>query len=218
MRIHLLHLGAFADEVARSAEAALTAGEHRVTTGDAAANPTAVPAFWPRSDLHVLVAGRTSRHVERMLDRSVVESRTPAVTICLEHPRLRLGPLVDGTGACLECLHRRRAQHEHTYAKVQPLLGAYDADPRLEPFGHLPHQVALATGWLATLVEAMEHGRAQRFSGRVSYLNLLTGASGSDHVVGVHGCRRCRQTPPLAESSWRALAADLATVGGDHRG
>lgn len=218
MRIHLLHLGVFAGAVASAASSVLTARGHQLTSGDAGQDRSAAPSFWPAGDLHVLIAGRQSPHLERLLDRSVVESRTPAATIVFEHPRLRLGPLVNGQGACLGCLQSRRAQHDSTYQKVMPLLQAYDANPRLEPTGHLPHQVALAVGWLTGLTDAIANDRSADYVGRVSYVNVHTGASNSDPVVGVHACPRCRQTPPLADSSWRELARDLATVGGGDRG
>lgn len=218
MRVHILHLGAFAHEVHAAATQLLTSEGHEVTGADVAVGRNAAPAFWPVSDLHVLVTGRPAPHLERLLDRSVVETRTPGATVLLEHPRLRLGPLVTGSGACLGCLQVRRAQHDTTYAKTLPLLQAYDADPALEPAGHLPHHVGIAAAWLGDLVTALETGAAADYSGRVSHLNLHTGTAGSDRVVGVHACPRCRATPPLHESTWLQLSTELSTVGGGHRG
>jgi len=216
MRVHILRLGAFGAAVATLAGHRLSLADHAVTVGDVTVAPHAAPAFWPPSDLHVLVAGRPSPFLEGILDRSVVDSHTPAATVVVEHPRLRLGPLVDGTGACLGCLHARRAQHDGAHAKVAPLMRAYDRDPSLEPRGHLPHHVALAATWVERLTEQQAAGTAR--AGRVTHLNLHTGASGSDQVVGVHGCPRCRTTPPLADSTWRDLATDLVGVGGGDRG
>ncbi|MEO3937722.1 TOMM precursor leader peptide-binding protein [Dermatophilaceae bacterium Soc4.6] len=212
MRVHILRLGAFGAAVATLAGHRLAAAGHAVTGGDVTVTPHAAPAFWPPSDLCVLVAGRPSPYLEGVLDRSVVDSGTPAATVVVEHPRLRLGPLVDGTAACLGCLHVRRAQHDGAHAKVAPLLQAYDRDPSLEPRGHLPLHVALAVTWLERLTQQLAAGTAG--AGRVTHLNLHTGASGSDRIVGVHGCPRCRTTPPLADSTWRGLATDLVGVGG----
>lgn len=216
MRVHLPYLGAFAEAAARDAHTLLD--RHEVICRDLATQPHAAPAFWPRCDLRVLVTGRTSTYLESQLDRAVVESRTPAAVIALEHPRLRLGPLVGTGGACLTCLRTRRAQHGSDRAQTDVLRRAYDSDPALEPRGYLPHQAGLAAAWIADLVRDLESGDTARHTATVRTINLHTGVMAADRVVGVHGCPRCRTTPPLQESSWRDLAADLAMTGGGRRG
>lgn len=207
MNLHLLSLGAFAAAVARRTPTTLEG--HSIASYDAAEAPHARPAFWPRADLRVLITGRPSPYLEAVLDQSVADSGVPAVVITLEHPRLRLGPLLGTGGACLSCMRSRRAQHDPSYLRVQPLTAAYDKDPSLEPTGHLPHHVRFATSWLQSVVEDLTTGNEARHCGQVRSINLHTGALSSDRVVGLHGCSRCRQTRPLAESTWLQMAADL---------
>lgn len=207
MKLHLLSLGAFAAAVAQ--RTGTTLEDHSIAAYDAAEPPHARPAFWPRADLRVLITGRPSHYLEAVLDQSVTDSGVPAVVIALEHPRLRLGPLLGTGGACLTCMRSRRAQHDPSHARVQPLTAAYDRDPSLEPTGHLPHHVRFATSWLQSVIEDLATGNTARHSGQVRSINLHTGALSADRIVGVHGCSRCRQTRPLSETTWLQMATDL---------
>lgn len=209
MKLHLLTVGTFAAAVAENCTTALH--EHTVLAFDATETPHASPAFWPQVDLRVLITGRPSPYLERVLDQSVIDSGVPAVAITIEHPRLRLDPLLGTGGACMSCMRARRAQHDPSHARVQPLIAAYDADPTLEPAGHLPHHVRFATSWLRSVVEQLSSGSTEQNASQVRSINLHTGTLSVDRIVRLHGCPRCRKSQPLAESSWLQMAADLTT-------
>jgi bacteriocin biosynthesis cyclodehydratase domain-containing protein len=211
MKIHILHLGVFAADAAQRIAAA--SADHDVVVSDLHRAPNGSPAFWPRSELRILITGRESRHLSALLDESVYETSTPAVSMTLDHPRLRLGPVVlPDQGPCSSCASRRRQQHDSSYRKAAALYAAYDNDPALEPHGHLPHQAGLAAAWATCIIDDTAAGHLSRHSGVIRQLNLQTGAVSSDRVVGVHGCTRCRHTPPLEQSSWAFLSADLAAA------
>lgn len=211
MRLHLVHLGQFAKAVSDRTTA--LAESHQVLTSSAADPRNGSPAFWPSADLRVLIVGRESPALLRGLDKTVRETRTPAAVVCLDHPRLRLGPLVmPDAGPCLGCMLTRRTQHDPSYAKAAALYSAYDTHLELEPAGYLAHHVEAAARWITAQSATFAAGRPPIVPGQVSHLNLHTGHMTRDTVVGIHGCPVCRTTAPLSSSTWEALARDLSTT------
>lgn len=217
MKIHIIAQGSLGPAVADRIEQ-LSGARHLVTATRTAPDALAA-ACWPVADLRVLVTGRESRKLVEYVDRSAHEERVSFLSITRDHPRLVLGPLViPGRTACATCAAGRADQHDSARAASQPLRDAYDADMDLEPRGFLPSHAGLAAACVMEIADEMQCTGGSAWAGMVRQVNLYDGAMRSSKVVGVHGCPRCRVTPPLADSSWRSLTQLGLTVAGEPRG
>lgn len=221
MKIHLLVQGRFGPDVAaRTARlcAERPGGRHTVTTTPVTGRGL-VGAWWGPADLRVLIAGRESQALVRYLDRTCHEERVNLLIVTRDHPRLVLGPLVlPGRTACAGCAARRADQHDATRAASAPLREAYDQDLTLEPGGHLASHVRLAAAQILSVADDLQDGADSPWAGSISTLNLHDGSMQRSAVVGIHGCPRCRVTPPLADSTWRSLTHLGLAVAGERRG
>ena len=218
MKIHLIAQGRFGPEVAGLTEQ-LAGGRHEITTTTPATAGGLTAACWGPADLRVLLAGRESQGLARYLDRTCHEERVNLLIVTRDHPRLVLGPLVlPGRTACATCAAGRADQHDATRAAAAPLRAAYDRDLTLEPAGHLPSHLRLAAAHILSVADALQEGSENRWAGTISTVNLHDGSMRRSTVVGIHGCPRCRQTPPLADSTWRSLTHLGLAAAGDHRG
>lgn len=167
-------------------------------------------AGWPDAELRVLAAWRPVPALADGVDEHAHRRGTPWLTAVLEHPYVRVGPLVvPGAGPCHACFGHRSLQHDPAPHLVRGLRGLYDAQPGHGPWGHLPHHVEMT----AALVLRAQHGlRADPASeaGTVRRHHLLEGLVSSDRVTGVHGCRRCGQGRDEATRSTAVLGSDVA--------
>ena len=217
MKIHIIAQGGFGPAVAGRIEQ-LSGTRHLVTTTHATPDSLAA-ACWPAADLRVLVTGRESRKLVEYMDRCAHEERVAFLPITRDHPRLVLGPLViPSRTACATCAGGRADQHDSARATSQPLRDAYDRDMDLEPRGFLPSHAHLAAAYVVRIADELHGTGHSEAAGAVRQVNLYDGAMRHSTVVGVHGCPRCRVTPPLAESSWRNLTHLGLAVAGEPRG
>ena len=70
------------------------------------------PAAWPDADLYVLAAEWEADELVEMVESSAFAWRRPWFPVLLDHPHLRVGPVVvPGQSACHRCFDRRRRQH-----------------------------------------------------------------------------------------------------------
>ncbi|MFD8815469.1 TOMM precursor leader peptide-binding protein [Streptomyces sp. NPDC059627] len=123
-------------------------------------------------------------------DALAFRTRTRWLPVVMEHPRLRIGPLVSpGEGPCHRCFEQRRIQHDPHPETTAALAAAYDAAPESGPAGYLPHHARLA----AHLAEAMlsSHDTA----GLLTTVGLNAGKTASRRVSACHGCTRCSSSP-----------------------
>ncbi|MFC4057772.1 TOMM precursor leader peptide-binding protein [Planomonospora corallina] len=207
--LHMITLGAFGAAVAeRVRERAADPGGVAVTPADE--HGYLDPSVWPNARVRVLAAFRPAPRLEEALDGASSAYRTPWFPVVVEHPRLRVGPVVaPGHGACARCFRTRRRQHDAGHRLTDLLADAYTADPALGPGGHLPHHVELAALLTVQLLESVLGDGGAAEAGHVRHFHLLDGGLSRSTVVGVHGCRRCRTTPDQRESTWRDLANEL---------
>lgn len=139
-----------------------------------------VAAFW-----------RPSPAVCEQLDALSRDSRVPWLPIIVEHPVIRIGPLVEPPpGVCFRCYRRRCAQHDAQRHTTAALHGAYDRDPALGPSGFLPHHARLAANIAGGML------RRRRAGGPPSGAEVLTvrlfGQDVSTSSVTAFGdCDRC---------------------------
>jgi bacteriocin biosynthesis cyclodehydratase domain-containing protein len=106
--------------------------------------------------------------------------------IVVEHPVLRVGPLVcPPSGPCFGCYQARRRQHSEEHEVAVALEAAYERSRNLGPAGYLPHHARLAAGVAEQMVREPT-GQV----GRVVTISLLSGSLTASWVVACHDCPR----------------------------
>lgn len=195
--------GAFGDRVA---ECLSTTLPHVRTTSADVSN-----AFAVARDAVVLALWRPEPALCEQADEAAHRFRIPWLAVIMEHPVIRVGPLVNpGLSPCFRCYQRRRQQHDTQPAATSALLAAYAADSGLGPTGYLPHQGRLAAGVARRLLDeilpgpAIKDGRST--PGQVTTIRLLGGGMNSSSVIACHGCLRCGQVQGPAGHLAEALA------------
>jgi bacteriocin biosynthesis cyclodehydratase domain-containing protein len=125
--------------------------------------------------------------------------------IVLEHPVLRVGPLVrPPAGPCFACYRARRFQHDTAYAVSSALNAAYDADPSLSPAGYLPQHARLAAAVATRFLARGETGHVVTF-------DLVSWRGAAHRVLSCHGCdREQRASEPRTPLDLTLIAARLA--------
>jgi len=176
----------------------------------------------PPADAYVLAAGRQVAGLEQDLDAMVHDRRRALLTVAVEHPVLRLGPLVvPGSGAaCATCYHGRYRTHVAGLDALDSLEAHYRERPHDEPAGFLPPMLDFAAAQAHGLLAAAAVDPSGR-AGFVHLAHLLMPRLYRWTVVGVHGCPRCGSGRDERErSSGRlveAVAVALAASGGPVR-
>ncbi|WP_369192352.1 TOMM precursor leader peptide-binding protein [Streptomyces sp. R08] len=123
-------------------------------------------------------------------DTLAFQTGTRWLPVVMEHPRLRVGPLISpGQGPCHRCFERRRIQHDPHPEAAAALAAAYDAAPDRGPTGYLPHHARLAAHLAEVTMSAHDS------AGRLTTLGLNAGKTESRRVRACHGCTRCSSSP-----------------------
>jgi len=151
-----------------------------------AGTPAAVVALW-----------RTEPTLTHAADELSFARTIPWLPVIMEHPRMRIGPLVfPGQGPCFRCFSMRRAQHDLQYETTVALEGAYDGNPRTGPRGYLPQHVriaaAIAARMLAAVISQPAPGTFAIPPGLVASVSLIRNTIAIDPVIACHNCDRCR--------------------------
>jgi bacteriocin biosynthesis cyclodehydratase domain-containing protein len=170
----------------------------------------------PLTDAYLLAAGRQVPELEQDLDAVVHDWRRVLLTVAVEHPVLRVGPLVvPGSGAaCAGCYHLRCRTHLTGTDAVDSLTAHFRANPHDEPEGYLPPMLDFAAGQAHALLAAVEAGRYSE-AGTVRMTHLLAPRVYRWSVVGVHGCPRCGTGGDERDRSTARLVSALAGAVGD---
>jgi bacteriocin biosynthesis cyclodehydratase domain-containing protein len=145
----------------------------------------------PIAACYVAVAGRPLPTELEALDEAAFAWRCRLIAVTVEHPYLRLGPIVvPGAGACYHCYAARLQQHSPTPEYAEAVLAHFRApDARSFP-GHLPPLASFVATWLDRTLAELELDPG-RLAGRIQQLHLLNLHLLDGRAVGVHGCRRC---------------------------
>jgi bacteriocin biosynthesis cyclodehydratase domain-containing protein len=115
---------------------------------------------------------------------------SPWLPVVLEHPEMRVGPLVSPPrGPCHSCFTRRRHQHDPRRRITWGLHRAYDRDPSVGPRGFVSYQARLAAAIVTQIADDLATGKER--SGTIVRLNLYTHAFARETLVPVAGCARC---------------------------
>jgi bacteriocin biosynthesis cyclodehydratase domain-containing protein len=192
LRSAVVHgVGAFGDDVASRLG---VRGAQRVRGVD--------EAFATGADLVVTALPCERRAVLAQADELAFDTGTTWLPVVLDHPWLRVGPLIvpGADGPCYECFTRRLRQHGVRDDATTALHAAYEEGtppPTARDRGH----VALAVA-LVERVAAGKAGPGPRRPGAVLRAHLFGGSIAAGVAVGLHGCRRC----DAVERSARAWA------------
>jgi bacteriocin biosynthesis cyclodehydratase domain-containing protein len=158
---------------------------------------------------HMLIAPSAEPDLTEALDALSFERGVPWLPVTIEHPQLRVGPLVvPGEGACARCYLMRHRQHDPSVAISDLMIDHLRRHPGEAPQGHLPGLASVAA---ALAVKALA-GPA----GRVVNLDVLSLGVSSGHVTGIHGCGRCDPTPRDKDRTYRMLVRDLQACRDDY--
>ncbi|MCQ4042782.1 TOMM precursor leader peptide-binding protein [Streptantibioticus rubrisoli] len=144
-------------------------------------------AFQRPAALVALAAWRPVAGACELADQYAFRNGTAWLPVVLDHPVLRVGPLVQPPCApCYRCFRRRQLQHDAEHRTTSLLHAAYEGDSGLGPRGYLPYQARMAAALAADLAAA---GMAA--VGEVRELNLFDQRLHLSRVVPCHDCRRC---------------------------
>lgn len=133
---------------------------------------------------------------ERANELAFISGR-PWLPVIMEHPVVRVGPLVTPPAApCFACYAERRLQHDAHRETTRLLRAAYDRDDACGPAGFLPQHARTAAAVALSMLAA---GSA----GEVVTVRLTAPGLSASHVVPVHDCTRC--SPPPEQADLRAL-------------
>jgi len=140
-------------------------------------------------------------------DKLAYRHQKPWLPVVMEHPALRVGPLVrPPSGPCFACYRARRRQHDTECAASAVLDAAYDADASLTPAGYLPHHARLAAAVATRFLTRWE-------SGRVFAIDVLSSHSGAHQVISCHDCDREHRSAGLSSAlDLAAITAKVASV------
>jgi len=143
-------------------------------------------------------------------DELAFEYRCPWLPIIMDHPHLRVGPLVvPGHGACFSCFAARQAQHDDQRTASAAVLQAYDLDGRLGPQGYLCHHARLAAA-LAHVVLGRLGETSGSVAGQVVSANVLGSGFRTHRVAARPGCSRCGRARHRGDSD--VLAGLVAAI------
>jgi bacteriocin biosynthesis cyclodehydratase domain-containing protein len=176
----------------------------RIVNSDAATEAFAhepsvvVAAFW-----------RPSPAVCEQFDELAYARGIPWLPIIVEHPVIRIGPLVEPpSGVCFRCYRRRCAQHDAQRRTTAALHEAYDRDPGVGPAGYLPHHARLVAHIAGELLRRRRaHGAAR--AAEVVTVQLFGQDVQASPVMAFGDCDRCRG----AEGAGDSITPVLRSIG-----
>jgi bacteriocin biosynthesis cyclodehydratase domain-containing protein len=175
-------------------------------------------AFSAQPDAVVLALWRPEPELCETADELSFRSLVPWLPVIMEHPVVRIGPLVwPTTGPCYGCYARRKAQHDQQPWATAAIDAHYRRDQACGPRGYLPQQARMAAALaLETLTADMASARCPSQSpldgAVVTTVGLVSGGLQANAVVTGHNCGRC--DAPGSSPSLDRLSQLAARTGG----
>ncbi|AWK96227.1 TOMM precursor leader peptide-binding protein [Bacillus velezensis] len=185
--IHLITTGSFGEEISKQ-----FIKRHQDTKVTALnENFHILPSDqFPSARLHVFAAWRPSACISKQLDRLFFQWKEPWLPIIMEHPYLRIGPLIiPGKGPCFHCFHARLLQHSPVPEYLKKIDDHYAKHPEAGPKGYLRSFAGWSAAFVSIVLKSMEDGES--LAGSMWQTNVLTRDSFRSNTIGVHGCPRC---------------------------
>ncbi len=171
---------------------------------------------FPVARMHVLAAWRPVAWMAKTMDKLAHSWNVPWIPVVLDHPYLRIGPVVaPKAGPCYHCFEIRYMQHSPITAHVQSMQQHYDRFPEAGPKGYL-RPIAILAGAQAVLLDKRLTAGEAGLAGSVWQMNALNREGFRSQTVGVHGCPRCGLGRPEETRSVDMLSEDLKRIVGDN--
>jgi bacteriocin biosynthesis cyclodehydratase domain-containing protein len=143
-------------------------------------------------------------------DELAFQVRRAWLPVVMDHPRVRVGPLVvPGSGACFGCFEARQVQHDRHRVVSAALLAAYDRDSGLAPRGYLGHHARIAAA-LANVMLGQLTDDPGTAAGHVITSKVFGPGIRRHRVLPCPGCPRCGRSPRPGDSD--VLAGLIATI------
>jgi len=150
-------------------------------------------ALAARPPVLVAALGQPAPEVCEQADQWAFTHGTCWLPVIMDHPHVRVGPLVaPGLGACFGCFQERAAQHESDPKAASALRAARGTGETPAPRGYLGHHTRLAAA-IADLVLADSPERA---AGLVATFHVLGTGVRRHRVTPFGGCPRCGTALP----------------------
>jgi bacteriocin biosynthesis cyclodehydratase domain-containing protein len=167
---------------------------------------------WPAGELNaafsggtavvVVAAWRQHQAVCETADQLAYRYSKPWLPVTMDHPRVRIGPVVvPGAGPCFACFMARRAQHDTQRSVTAALDQAYADDPEAGPRGYLDHHVRLAAALSELLLRSLDQDPVG-VAGQVVNFNVLQMGVRSHRVIPYSGCPKCHTSPGYRPGSY----------------
>jgi bacteriocin biosynthesis cyclodehydratase domain-containing protein len=168
------------------------------------------------SSVVVLALWRPEQELCESADELSFRHRLPWLPIIMEHPVIRVGPMVrPPAGPCFRCYARRRGQHDRDRWATAILGAAYSNDHACGPEGYLPHHARMAAALASGMLDRPAIHNGGQVADEVTTIPLLTGGLRTWPVIACHGCERCGPGAPSAGPDWlRELSARIRADGG----
>jgi bacteriocin biosynthesis cyclodehydratase domain-containing protein len=128
--------------------------------------------------------------------------RRPWLPVVMDHPHVRVGPLVvPGQGACFACFTARYDQHDSQHDITAALRAGFDREPDLGTRGYLDHHARLAAALAQLTLGDLSDDCLATAAGQVLTFNVHRGAIRRHPVIARSGCPRCGRVADAGNSS-----------------
>jgi bacteriocin biosynthesis cyclodehydratase domain-containing protein len=169
-------------------------------------------AFTSGASAVVMALWRPDPGLCEVADDLAFRYRVPWLPIVMEHPVIRIGPVVSpAAGPCFRCYARRRNQHDLQTWVTAALQAVYTREPASGPAGYLPHHARLAAAVAIDLLGRLNAETAPadpgQVAGEVTTIRLADGGLAVNRVVACNNCHRCDGAGPYAAPDWLAELA-----------
>lgn len=204
--VHVLSVGAFGEAVARALKELLPDVVETTHSGHTST------AQWPIARLNILAAWRPVPTLSRLVEGASYAWRIPSLTVVLEDPMMRVGPVVvPGIGACSTCYEKRILQHTPRQAVYAALFNHYTAHPESGPQGYLTAFAEIAATRLVQQIHHLERDPATE-AGRLWQMDMMTRNTVTAQIIGAHGCPRCGLQRDEATRSYKDMQRELSSL------
>jgi bacteriocin biosynthesis cyclodehydratase domain-containing protein len=155
------------------------------------------------SSVVILALWRPDHGLCESADELSFQHRVPWLPVIMEHPVIRIGPMVrPPAGPCFRCYANRRVQHDRDRWAAAILDAAYSNDHACGPKGYLPHHARLAAALARARLDRPVPANAGQVADAVTTIRLLAGDLRTWPVVACDGCDRCEPSAPPGRPDW----------------
>jgi hypothetical protein len=145
-----------------------------------------------------------------VIEAGTMAAGVPWLGVVLDHPWLRVGPVIaPGLGCCHRCWRRRLRQHAGQPDIDSALEHHLALNPNPSTAGYLPPTAHLGALVAAGVMRRLPN-ELQAEAGVVRQVHVMTRHMVNGQTIGLHGCDRCGLHRPETERSFANLHAAAA--------